>query len=97
MGLLRVKTTLLLNVPGVGEDLVVDGFQLVGAWLEYFRNDVWSLLGWGELVMVLVALHEAENQVPDVEGSVPHSSTVVPSQRLLVLGRVEEGDVASFI
>ena len=46
---------------------------------------------------VLVALHEAENQVPNVEGSVPHPLAVVPSQRLLVLGRVEEGDAASFI
>ena len=46
---------------------------------------------------VLVALHEAENKVPDVEGSVPHPSAVVSSQRLLVLGRMEEGDVAGFI
>ena len=46
---------------------------------------------------VLVALHEAENQVLDVEGSVPHSSAVVPTQRLLVLGRTEEGDVAGFV
>ena len=46
---------------------------------------------------VLVALHEAENHVPDVEGSVPHLSAEVPSQRLLVLGRTEEGDVVSFI
>ena len=48
-------------------------------------------------VAVLVALHEVENQVPDVEASVPHPSAVVPSQRLLVLGRTEEGDVASFV
>ena len=46
---------------------------------------------------VLVALHEAENQVLDVEGSVPHPLAVVSSQRLLVLGRAEEGDVAHFI
>ena len=46
---------------------------------------------------VLVALHEAENQVPNVEGSVPYSSAMVPPQRLLVLGQMEEGDVASFI
>ena len=48
-------------------------------------------------MVVLVALHEAENQVLYVEGSVPHPSVVVPSQRLLVLGRAEEGDVASFV
>ena len=46
---------------------------------------------------VLVALHEAENQVPDVEGSDPHPSVVVPTQRLLVLGRTEEGDVMGFV
>ena len=46
---------------------------------------------------VLVALHEAEDKVPDVEGSVLHPSAMVPSQRLLVLGRAEEGDVVSFI
>ena len=46
---------------------------------------------------VLVALYKAENKVPDVEGSVPHPSDVVLSQRLLVLGRAEEGDVVSFI
>ena len=46
---------------------------------------------------VLVALHEAENQVPDVESSVLHPSAVVPTQRLLVFGRTEEGDVVGFI
>ena len=46
---------------------------------------------------VLVALDEAEDKVPDVEGSVPHPSAVVPSQRLLVLGRMEEGDVMGFV
>ena len=89
--------TWLLNVLGVGEDLAVDGFQLVGAWPEYFRDDIWPLPGRGELVTVLIALHVAENQVLDVEGSVPHTSAMVPSQRLLVLGRTEEGDVAGFV
>ena len=46
---------------------------------------------------VLVALHEVENQVPDVEGSASHPSAVVPSQRLLVLGRSEEGNIARFV
>ena len=46
---------------------------------------------------VLVALYEAEDQVPDIEGSAPHSSAVVPSQRLLVLGRAKEGNIACFI
>ena len=46
---------------------------------------------------VLVALYEAENKVPDIEGSVPHPSAVVLSQLLLVLGRMEEGDVTGFI
>ena len=48
-------------------------------------------------MVALIALPEAENQVPDAEGSVPHSSAVVPSQCLLVLGQMEEGDVASFV
>ena len=46
---------------------------------------------------VLVALYKAKDQVPDVEGLAPHPSAVVPSHRLLVLGRTEEGDVASFV
>ena len=75
----------MLNVLGIGEDLAVDGFQLVGAWPEYFRDNVRPLLGLGELVAVLVALHKVENKVLDAEGSVPHLSVVVPSQCLLVL------------
>ena len=51
----------------------------------------------GELVTVLVALYEAENQVSNPEGSVPHLSAMVPTQRLLVLGQTEEGNVASFV
>ena len=75
----------------------VDGLELVGAWSEHLRDDVWSLPRWRELVAVLVALDEAEHQVPDVEGPTPHSMAVVPAQCLLVLGRVEEGNVARFI
>ena len=48
-------------------------------------------------MVVLVALDEAEQQVPDVEGLTPQSMAVVPAQCLLVLGRAEEGDVACFI
>ena len=48
-------------------------------------------------MVVLVALYEAEDKVPNVEGSVPYPSSVVPSQRLLVLGRMEEGDVEGFV
>ena len=47
-------------------------------------------------MMVFVALDEVEYQVPDVEGPTPHS-TAVPAQRLLVLDRADEGDVARFI
>ena len=46
---------------------------------------------------ILVALYKAEDEVPDIEGSVPHPSAMVPSQRLLVLSRMEEGDVAGFV
>ena len=63
--------------------------------MEYFCDDIQPLLGRGELVAVLVALYEAEDKVPDVEGLVPYPSSVVPSQRLLVLGRMEEGNVTA--
>ena len=46
--------------------------------MEYLRDDVRPFLGWGKLVAVLVALYKAEDKVPDVEGSVPHPSDVVP-------------------
>ena len=46
---------------------------------------------------ILVALDEAEYQVSNVEGLTPHPTAVVPAQRLLVLGRAEEGDVMCFI
>ena len=48
-------------------------------------------------MVVLVPLDEAKHQVPDVEGLSPHSTAVVLVQRLLVLGRAEEGNVALFI
>ena len=54
--------------------------------MEHFRDDIWSLLWWRELVAVLIALDEAEHQVPDIEGLTPHSMAVVPAQCLLVLG-----------
>ena len=97
MHLLRVKATYLLDVLGIGEDFAVDVLELVGARTEHLHNYIRSLPWWGELVAVLVALYEVEDQVPDVEGSAPHSSAVVSSQCLLVLCRVEEGDVACFI
>ena len=87
----------MFDVLGVGEDLAIEGFQFAGTWTEYFCDDVQPFPWWGELVAVFVALYEAKNKVPDVEGSVPHPSAVVPSQRLLVLGRTEESDVASFV
>ena len=48
-------------------------------------------------MVVLVALDEAEHHVPDVEGPTPHSMVVVPVQHLLVLGLLEEGNIAHFI
>ena len=53
--------------------------------------------GGESFVAVLVALDNAEHQVPNVEGSTPHSTGVVPVQCLLVLGQAEEGNVARFI
>ena len=46
---------------------------------------------------VLVAPNEAEHQVPDVEGPILHPTAMVPVQRLLVLGRAEEGNIVRFI
>jgi hypothetical protein len=47
--------------------------------------------------MDLVALDEAEHQVADVELPTPHMVVMVPSQHLLVFGRVEEGDITCFL
>ena len=68
------------------EDSTVDGLELVGTQTEHLHNDVRSLPWRTELVAVLVALDEAEDQVPDVEGPASYSPAVVPSQRLLVFG-----------
>ena len=87
----------MLGVPCIDEDLAVDGLELIGAWPEHLRDDIRSLPRWRELVVVLVALDEVEDQVSDVEGPTPHSMVVVLSQRLLVLSQAEEGDVARFI
>ena len=51
----------MFNVLGVGEDLAVDGFQLVGARPEFFLDDVRPFPGRGELVAVLVALYETKD------------------------------------
>ena len=48
-------------------------------------------------MVVLVALDEAEHQVPNVEGSTPYSTAMVMAQSLLVLGQAEEGNIACFI
>ena len=87
----------MFDVLDVDEDFIVDGFELVGAWSEHLHDDVRSLPWRRELVAVLVALDEAEHQVPDVEGPTPHPTVMVPAQRLLVLGRAEEGNIARFI
>ena len=46
---------------------------------------------------VLVALDKVEHQVSDIEGPTLHSMAVVPAQRLLVFGQMEDGDIARFI
>ena len=48
-------------------------------------------------MVVLVALDEVVYQVPDVEGLSQHLMAMVPVQCLLVLGRVEEGNITHFI
>ena len=75
----------MFDVPSVDEDFSLDGLELVGAWLEHLHDDVRSLPRRRELVVVLVALDEVEHQVSHVKGPTPHSTAVVPAQRLLVL------------
>ena len=87
----------MFDVPGVDEDFTVDGPKLIGAWSEHLYDDVRSLPRRRELVEVLVALDEAEHQVPDVEGPTPHSTAMVPTQCLLVLSRAEEGNVVRLV
>ena len=69
----------MFDVLGIDKDFTLDGIKFVGAWSEHLCDDVWSLPRWRELVAVLVALDEAEHQVPDVEGPSPHSMAVVPT------------------
>jgi hypothetical protein len=38
---LGAELTYLLNIPCVGEGLAIDGLELVGAWSEHLRDDVW--------------------------------------------------------
>ena len=87
----------MFDVLGVDEDFTVDGLELIGAWSEHLHDDVWSFPRWREHVAVLVALDEAEHQVPDVEGPTPHSMPMVSAQCLLVLGQAEEGTIVCFI
>ena len=84
----------MFDVLGVDEEFAVDGLELIGAWSEHLHDDVWSLARRRELVVVLVALDEAKHQVLDVEGPTPYSTAMVPVQRLLELGRAEEGKIA---
>ena len=69
----------MFDVLGIGEDLTVDGLQLVGAWPKHLCDDVRSFPRWGELVVVLVVLDEVENQVSDVESPTQHSPAVESS------------------
>ena len=68
----KAVTPIAWNLANRLKDMVLPSWK-------YFHDDVRPLPGWGELVAVLVALHEAEHQVPDVEGSVLHPSAVVPT------------------
>ena len=69
----------MFDVPGIDEDFVVDGLELVGARSEHLCDDVQSLPRRRELVAVLVALDEAEHLVSNIEGPIPHSTVVVPA------------------
>ena len=74
----------MFDVLGIDKDYAVDGLELVGTWSEHLRDDVRSLPWQRELMVVLIALDEAEHQVPNVQGPTPHSTAVVSTQLLLV-------------
>ena len=47
--------------------------------MEHLHDDIWSLPWWRELVSVLAALDEVEDQVSDIEDPTPHPTAVVSS------------------
>ena len=51
----------MFDVSGIDEDFIVDGLKLIGAWSEHLCDDVRSLPRRRELMVVLVALDEAEH------------------------------------
>ena len=51
----------MFDILGVDEDFAVDSLELIGAWSEHLRDDVRFLPRRRELVVVLVALDEAEH------------------------------------
>ena len=48
-------------VLGIDEDFAVDGLELIGVWLEYLHDNVWSLPRRRELVAVFASLDEMED------------------------------------
>ena len=72
----------MLDVLGIGEDLTVDGLELVGAWPEHFHDDVRSHPRRRGLVAVLATLDEAKHEVSNVEGPIRHSTAMVPGATL---------------
>ena len=55
------KSDVVVRCSKLDEDFTVDGPELIGAWLEHLHDDVRSLQWRRELVVVLVALDEAEH------------------------------------
>jgi hypothetical protein len=56
---LGVEAMYLFNILRVGEESIIDGLELVVAWSERLRDDIWSLLWrrpWGRM---RVPCHEA--------------------------------------
>ena len=51
----------MFDVLGVDEDFAIDGLELIGAWSKHLHDDVRSLPRRRELVVVFVALDEAEH------------------------------------
>jgi hypothetical protein len=85
---LGAEVTYLFNIPRVGEELAINGLELVGAWSEHLRDDVWFFpwrRPWG---WMHVPRHEATN------GSGVLIASRSPNENVCqgVLGEIRRGE-----
>ena len=65
--ILRVKVMWLLDVPSIDENFTIDGLELVGAWLEHPRDDVWSPYGRENLWRFLLLWMKRSSRSPTLK------------------------------